>query len=129
MKKQLILIVGDNKWLIKAVSLLVETEPSFSVIGVCTIQDSLTVARHIRPDVVLFLPGIDFESYQRALQQLHSTMPNVAAIVITVDETLPYEERYKAMNRYRFLSQVNLNAGLLPQMQEIAEFKGSNHRE
>lgn len=115
MKRYSILLVGNNHWLLKALHLLLETEPEFCVKAICDLENTITLSQRIRPDMILFLPAISFISCQQILSKLHTILPRAFLMFITPVEAALYEGS-GSDEQYQFISQNQLAADLIPRI-------------
>lgn len=121
MGKQSILLVGENVWLLRAIHLLVESEAEFSVVGTCSVRNVIMIAGQTFPDIALFLPEISFVGSKETFSGLHRLLPHTLLIVITPDDTEPYETLISETNVDGFIFQNQLNTDLLPKMRHLSK--------
>jgi DNA-binding NarL/FixJ family response regulator len=83
-----VLIVDDQELFRRAMAMVVEATEGFSVVGsVATGEESLQVAAHLAPDLVLMdvnLPGID--GVEATRRMVSTTDPPVVVLLSTYDE-------------------------------------------
>jgi DNA-binding NarL/FixJ family response regulator len=111
-----ILIVGDNRWLIKALRLMIEGEPELAVMGTCSIHEVGDSAQRLQPDSIIFLPEFSFALYHPTLIHLHKMQPNCKLVIITPVDADIYETNLLKAEGYVFISHSKLHTDLLPKL-------------
>lgn len=119
MQKHSILLVGENTWLIRALRLLIESDPILRVSGDCTISNVLVVSKQIAPDIILFLPEISLIDTQHVFVELHKLLPSLILILITPVDAELYEAISARIPVDGFVTQGSLNADLLPKIRTL----------
>lgn len=113
-----VLLVGGNKWLLKALRALVESVPMFMVSGTCSLQDVFAKSEQLLPDILGFLPEVSFMSYKEVLSTLRSEYFQPCLLLITPVDTALYESIVPSPDAYQFISLSQINTDLLPRIRQ-----------
>ena len=123
-----VLLVGENKWLLKALRALVESDPMFMVTGTCSLQDVLAKSEQLLPDMLVFLPEVSFMSCQEVLSTLRSEYFQPCLLLITPVDAALYESIIPSADAYQFISQSQINTDLLPRIRQyVSECQDTEH--
>lgn len=120
MQKYSVLLVGENTWLIRALWLLIESDPILMVSGACAVSHIMAVSKQLAPDIVLFLPEISLVHTQSVFVELHKLLPQLILILITPVDAGLYEANSVRIPVDGFVFQGSLNTDLLPKIRTLA---------
>lgn len=119
MRKYSLLLVGENKWLLRAIQQLIESDLTLEVCGTCIARDVMAVSKQLVPDVVLFFPEISLISSQPVFFNLQGQLPRTILIFITPVEAALYDVISSRLSVDGFVTQGRLNTDLLPKIRTL----------
>lgn len=120
MHKSTVLLVGENRWLIRMMYVLITSDDEYTVSGDCTIRDVIIRSQEVTPDVVVYLSDISFIQSQEIFDHLDFLMPHVMQIVITPIDAALYEMGVYHTTIDGFVSQHKLDTDLLPKIRTLS---------
>lgn len=121
MTKSSVLLVGENIWLLRALCSLIESDQGFTVAGSCSFSEAEAMCQEIMPDMVLFLPGISFGSYQASFVRVREILPHSKLIMISPVDPALYAALIDTTPLNGFISPRSLGTDLFISLRALTE--------